>query len=288
MLNLKEIQEKFNSLPSGDVQIILAEIIGRNRAYILAHPEFRPNIFQRVKIWTALKKLLSGCPVAAILGHKEFYGLDFLINTHTLIPRPDTEIMVEEAVNYLDKSELNGDGPALIDIGTGSGCIPISIIKALNRKAINAFAVDISRSALRMAKKNVKRHKVNITLFRSDLFSKFGTMLSGCASFVITANLPYLTGEQYRTEPSIRFEPETALVSDETNGLNIYAKLFGQIDEMLKNKPFTILCEIDPRQNVTATAMAKQYFPDAAIKIKKDLSGRDRLLIIKQTPNWKP
>lgn len=285
MLSLKEIQEKYKSLPGSDVQIILAEIIGQDRAYILAHPEFRPNIFQRFKIRTALKKLSSGCAVAVILGHKEFYGLDFLINKHTLIPRPDTEILVEEAANILRAGELNGDKQILVDVGTGSGCIPISIVKTFKNNSIKIIAIDISRKALSMAKINAKLHKVDIHFIHGDLIRNLDATLSGYDSRIFTANLPYLTVEQYRTEPSVRYEPGTALVSDETNGLNIYARLFGQIDDMLKNKRFIIFCEIDPRQNIAATALAKNYFPNAAIEIKKDLSGRDRLLIINQTLN---
>lgn len=287
MQNLKAIREKFNSLPDGDVQIILAEIIGRDRAYILAHPEYRPNIIQRVKIRTALKKLSLGYPVAVILGHKEFYGLDFLVNKHTLIPRPDTEMLVSEALKILRNNQFGGNEQMLIDVGTGSGSIPIAIAKTLKVAGIKTIATDISRRVLRVAKKNAKRHQADILFFHRDLIADLDSILSDYNVFVITANLPYLTGEQFRAEPSIRREPKTALVSDETIGLNIYAKLFGQIYDILTNSQLFILCEIDPRQNIAATALAIKYFPNAAIEIKKDLSGRDRLLTIKQAPNLK-
>jgi release factor glutamine methyltransferase len=287
MPSLKEIQEKFKLLPSGDVLIILADIIGCDPAYILAHPEYRPNVIQCFKIRTALKKLPFGYPVAVILGHKEFFCLDFLVNRHTLIPRPDTEIMVEEVKNIIRENEPGGDKQMMIDVGTGSGCIPIAIIKSLNHQYITAIAIDISRDALRVARKNAKRHNVDIHFVHGDLISNLEPTLSGYDSFIITANLPYLTGEQYRAEPSIWREPIIALVSDSANGLDIYAKLFGQINNLLKNGRLYILCEIDPRQNIAASALAKKYFPNADIEIKKDLSGRDRLLMIKQASNLK-
>jgi release factor glutamine methyltransferase len=195
--------------------------------------------------------------------------------------------MVEEVINIIRADEFGANKQMMIDVGTGSGCIPIAILKTLQPRTIETSAVDISRGALRAARKNAKRHGVDIRFFHGNLLTNFGSTLSGYDSYIFTANLPYLTGEQYRSEPSIRREPKTALVSDDFNGLNIYGKLFGQINDLIKNGDIFILCEIDPRQNIAALALAKKYFSDADIEIKKDLSGRDRLLIIKQATNLK-
>lgn len=292
MPTLKEIRENYISLPDIDIQTVLSGITGRERPYILAHPEYRPGIIRYIKIRTALNKLSRGYPVAYVLGHKEFFGLDFLVNRHTLIPRPDTEIMVEEAANILGR---HAGGALLIDVGTGSGCVPIAINKTLNNGGINTslrtIALDISLSALRVAKKNAKRHGVNITFKKSGLLKNLcDPQLNNADSIVITANLPYLTRAWAESEPSIAYEPRIALIADEINGLSLYEKLFQQISDTswFREHRLSILGEIDPRQSAAAAALAKKYFPSAGIRIKKDLSGHDRLIVIEGALNLKP
>lgn len=286
MLNLKAIREKYNHLPDGDVQIILAGIIRRDRAYILAHPEYRPTACQRVQIALALSKLARHYSVALILGHKEFYGLNFFVNKHTLIPRPDTELMAESAINILNQQTGGG---LLIDVGTGSGCIPIAVLKTLKQKNIIAVATDISGSALRTAKKNSLHHSVNIVFNKSDLLKNLNdSLLNNTGAVVITANLPYLTRAWTKAEPSIAREPDTALIADDANGLCLYKKLFHQINNrpIFFKRHLSILIEIDPRQTSEALALAKESFPHlSSIDIKKDLSGRDRLIVINIEPS---
>ncbi|KKP59465.1 MAG: Release factor glutamine methyltransferase [Candidatus Magasanikbacteria bacterium GW2011_GWC2_34_16] len=281
MLNLSNIQKKYSGkIAATDLDLLLAASINQPRVFLLTHPEYRPSILSRIKFAYYLYLYKKGYSVAAILKHKEFFGLDFYVNKHVLIPRPDTEIMVETVIkkikNY-EKSNL-----ILIDIGTGSGCIPISIIKNINNN-IKTIAIDISRQALRVAKKNAKIHNVNINFLHGDLLSPFNNLsIYQFNNLIITANLPYLTNNQFISEPSIQKEPQLALVADNTNGLSLYEKLLLQIQPLLliTNCSLLICLEIDPSQIKAIKSLINRYLPQAKITIKKDLSGLDRLVEI--------
>lgn len=247
-----------------DLDLLRAHSIGKNREFLYTHPEYKPNFWQRLKFRYFLWKYHQGYSVAAITGHKEFFGLDFYVNKDILIPRPETELLVENAIAEIKKIQ---NKIILIDIGTGSGCIPIAILKSIAPTDITAYAIDISKSALRVAKKNAIKHGVKINFIHSDLLKSLPNP-DPSHHLIITANLPYLTQEQFNSEPSIKKEPKIALIADNKNGLSIYEKLLQQTRQ-LKN-PATIFLEIDPAQAGKMPGL-----------IKKDLSGSDRLVIIK-------
>ncbi len=254
-----------------DAELLLAHALGKTREFILAHPEYKPNIFQRIKYKCYINKREKGIPLAYITGKKEFFNLDFLVNKHTLIPRPETELMVELTIK-----EIKNKDCILIDIGTGSGCIPISILKNIN-KNIPTFATDISSKAIRMAKKNAKRHKVDIKFLKGNLLEPMIEKMPN-KHLVITANLPYLTEEQYKKESSIQHEPKSALVASQ-QGLGLYEELLRQIKE-LKNS-FSLFLEIDPDQTTQITELIKKHLPDKSIEVQKDLARRDRVVVVK-------
>lgn len=273
-----------------DVQLLLAFSLKKPREFIVAHPEYNLNFFEYLKFKNFLKKRKSGIPLAYITGHKDFFGLDFLVNKHTLVPRPDTEILVETVVQTLWSMEHRAwNNVTLIDVGTGSGCIPIAILKTIKQfdnLTINTFATDISKPALKIAKKNAKKNKVDIKFLHGNLleslfhvpYSMFHTPCSTPnAPIIITANLPYLTQEQFKNEPSIQREPYSALVAED-NGLALYKKLLKQIKTLYTNSTISLFLEIDPSQSYPLTEYIKTIFPNAKIEIKKDLAGRDRVL----------
>lgn len=282
---LKKIFESNNISESQyrTARIITANIINCDLAYILAHPERNFSIIEKIKINRALYKLKKNIPLAYILGKKDFFGLNFFVNKHVLIPRPETEIMVETAIQLI--RNLRNEEVFLVDIGTGSGCIPISIIKRSDHKNLRVITIDKSNKALQIAKINSKKHNIKINFLHGDLFSpilKKLRLTTNCKNMLITANLPYLTKKQFASEISIRYEPKGALISDNYNGLSLYEKMFKQINSFSSsiNYPIVILIEIDPRQSKDAIILTKKYFPEAKIKIKKDLAGHDRLIII--------
>ena len=283
MFTLKEIQCHF--APSGDqrdINILLAESVKKNTAFLYAHPEYRLRLPEYLRWRWFIHRYQRGYSVAAIVGHKEFFGLNFLVNRHVLVPRPETELMVEEVIETLATTPYSLRPTLLIDVGTGSGCIPISILKTSPTQPTAAFAIDISAATLKVARKNAARHSVNIQFLQGNLlepFIKTYKLLPTNYQLIITANLPYLTREQVASEPSIWREPATALVAED-GGLALYQKLFAQIQTLPGQKPLTILCEIDPSQNEKMTALIKNFFPAAILEIKKDLAGLDRLVVI--------
>jgi len=259
-----------------DLTIILSNVINKPKEFIYAHPDFILNPKQQIKFWWLTKKYQNHYPVAYLTGHKEFFGLDFSVTPDTLIPRPDTEIMVAEAIKILNENQ----NCTLIDMGTGSGCIPISILKNI-KNTVPAIAVDISRAALNVAHKNAKKHQVKIDFRIGNLFAPIKSKdLS--ENLLITANLPYLTLNQTTNEQSIKREPWSALYGG-YDGLEFYRQLIDQITNFCKTKKpnkIWLLLEIDPTQHETLKNIITQKIPTAKIKTQLDLAGLERLIIL--------
>jgi release factor glutamine methyltransferase len=321
-----DLQKKYHDIPASDMDLLLAATIKKGKEFVYSHPEYPISIIQYLHFRRFIHRYKKGYSVAAITRHKEFYGLDFFVNKNVLIPRPDTELMVAEATKEITNSKLQIPNKfqnpkskiTLIDVGTGSGCIPISI--ACHAEFISAsqkipkqvrddmliFATDISRSALRVAKKNAKKHKVKINFLRGNLLEPIlktpssilpligggtesvltiispSTTRGGArGGVVITANLPYLTEKQFQSEPSIQREPKKALVA-KNNGLALYEELLAQIKSLfiIHNSSFLILFEIDPSQIEAITKLITKYLPESKIEIKKDLGGLYRIVKI--------
>ncbi|MEA3464257.1 MAG: peptide chain release factor N(5)-glutamine methyltransferase [Patescibacteria group bacterium] len=289
---LKQHKIKF---PHLDAEILLSHVIKKPREYLLTHPEKQLAKIQIANYKFQIAKRAKGKPVAYITGHKEFYGLDFYINKNVLIPRPETELMVDEALRIT----RNVERVTFIDAGTGSGCIIITLAKLLNRKSkiknLKFFAADISEPALTIARKNAKLHNVykKIKFLHGNLLkpiiNNFSIRQSASrrsgqnSKFVITANLPYLTPAQIKNSPSIKHEPKLALSAGQ-DGLKYYRQLFKQINQCLMvNNQCLILIEIDPYQTIKIKQLIKKELAHSKIKIKKDLAGLNRLVIINIT-----
>lgn len=279
-MTIKKILKKYSGQTLLDAEIILANIIKQDKIFILSHPEKEISWWQNFIFQRQLKKLIAGWPVSYLVGRKDFFGLEFLINKYTLIPRPDTETMVAKVLEILNNAT---EKHILIDLGTGSGCIPVAVGANLKQQIINKqltiYASDISNGALKIARKNSQRFQIKIIFKRGDLLTPWKKLISHTDNIIVTANLPYLTKKQFADEPSIQHEPYTALVSDENTGLNIYKKLLLQITEY-PNKKWVILLEIDPTQVKEIASLLKNILPAGKIEIKKDLAGRDRLVIV--------
>ncbi|HLC70090.1 MAG TPA: HemK/PrmC family methyltransferase [Patescibacteria group bacterium] len=258
--------------------ILYAKSIGQSKEFVYSHPEYRPTPIERLRFWYYLRQAKRNIPLAYIIHEQEFCSLRFKVNRHTLIPRPDTELMVGEVVKILNNSKNS----LFIDVGTGSGCIAISaLVEVKKNPSTNpqTIAIDLSKKALKVARKNAKLHQVNIKFVQGNLLTPLSdTKLGNFKNIVITANLPYLTSEQFAKEPSIQHEPHEALVADSTNGLSLYKKLLEQATTF--PFPTTLLLEIDPGQSSGVKQLASSLFPEALLKIKTDLTGRDRLAII--------
>lgn len=277
------LRSAYRQIDKLDADLLLSFALGKPREYLLTHENDPVESLIKNKFNKFVKKRKAGTPLAYITGHKEFFGLDFLVDKNTLIPRPDTEVMVEEVIKQLQYIEQTGKSqPLLIDVGTGSGCIPISIIKKnLTTTSLDTIAIDISKKALLIAKQNTKKHKVKIKFLSGNLLKPVLKLKNKFEDIIITANLPYLTEDQYQSEKSIQLEPKIALVA-ENEGLALYEELLQQIKQLSTTynlKP-TVYLEIDPSQSEKITVLIKKILPETKVEIKKDLAGKDRLVII--------
>lgn len=279
----KSLKTKKILTPQLDAEIILAFLLGKTREYLLAHLEKKiaPTIAKKYLKLADLRG--KGEPVAYLIGHKEFFGLSFLVNKNTLIPRPETEILVEEALKIIENKK---NKILCVDIGTGSGNIIISLAKKTRNKKEEFIGLDLSAKALKIAKINARLNKVieKIKFFKSDLLKKVFEnypLLIGYNSIVLIANLPYVPSENLKKLNSpetagLKFEPKLAL-NGGLDGLNFYRKLASQIKKALKNnKNIILLCEINFDQGKEIKKIFS-FFKKA--EIKKDLSGLDRVFI---------
>jgi release factor glutamine methyltransferase len=193
-----------------EVRCLLQAVLQVNHAYLLSHPEYQLSNEQYVHYSALFERRLSGEPIAYILGEREFFGMKFKVTPATLIPRPETELLVEMALQRIPQGTCR-----VLDMGTGSGAI--ALIIAHERPNAEVVAVDASEAALEIARLNVQQLKLNnVKLLRSDWF----TALQGERFDVIVSNPPYVAADDvHLTLGDLRFEPLTALVSGEY-GLN--------------------------------------------------------------------
>jgi release factor glutamine methyltransferase len=293
-VTISHLKKEFLSISAFDLDLLLENIIKKPRAFILAHPEFKLSKTQILSLKSKIKKRLKGEPLAYILGRKEFYGLNFKVDKHTLIPRPETELIIEEALNFMARDSR----PAtFIDVGAGSGCLIITLAKLLKKKNGSPkikhkfFGIDISKKALEIACQNAKLHKINkkIKFLNGNLLSPIihnPLFLAHNISFIILANLPYLTREQIKKSPTIKYEPKLALEAGK-DGLKYYRKLLKQIVFLFNflspssRLRISAILEIDPGQKIKISRLVKKELPGAKIKIKKDLRGHNRIIVLK-------
>ncbi|HBA36910.1 TPA: hypothetical protein DCZ15_03485 [Candidatus Falkowbacteria bacterium] len=298
-----------SALPRPETEILLAFLSGQSREFLLTHPEtaFSRSLYKKFRALE--KKRLAAWPIAYLVGNKEFYNLNFRVDPAVLVPRPETEMIVDEILADVALTEKqkkpSGTRPGrkrliIVDIGTGSGAIIIAAAQELKRlfpavyKTSVFGATDISPTALKIAAQNARRHRLadKIKFYRGDLLAPFRPTLKkyladndkndSAGRLLISANLPYLTPAQIKNSPSIRREPRLAL-NGGRDGLRSYEKLFRQLNAYdLSKIAYTVLCEIDPGQTKKIRALAKKYFPAAEQELKKDLAQKNRLLVIKK------
>jgi len=269
----KLIKQYSGQLPSEELDILLALALHKKVEYIYKNSPLKISTSATKKFVKLVRQRRAGWSIAYLRGYKEFFGYKFLINKHTLIPRPESEIIVEQTLAYLKKYKLKN--PHIIDIGTGSGCLILSVAK--NYSQADYTATDISIHALQIARTNARKLglKKQIKFYKSNLLKKINTSASSVQKFdIILANLPYLKLEQMK-EASIKKEPRVALLAG-ADGLSYYRKLLEQIPPHL-NKKYLILLEIDPSQKDLIAKNIKANLPKAKIKFLKDLAGHFRI-----------
>ena len=185
-----------------DAELILAHALHKERVFLHAHPDYELTESEQRKAEEYLKRRQNHEPVAYILGSKEFYGREFVVTPDTLIPRPETEAIIDLV------KELSLEKPKILDVGTGSGCIAITL--KLELPESDVMAVDISEKALVVAEKNADNLHANLEFKKSDLLKNVDEKFD-----IIVANLPYVDKNWDWLSPELDFEPETALYSED-------------------------------------------------------------------------
>lgn len=272
--------------PALDAEILVAHAIGRDRSYVLSHPSENLTTEQLQKLEKMTKKRLKSYPVPYLTNQREFWSNNFYVDESVLIPRPETELLVEEAIREL----VGKRGQYVVDIGTGSGCIAITLAKEMPEHAY--LATDISPEALRTAQLNSIKHRVKdkVNFYQGNLLDPLFNTTEPLANenLLLLANLPYVdmnrnprgekTPYSRALTEGISYEPRQALHGG-YKGLEIPKKLLVQLQKYgIRNS--VILMEIGIDQISELYDYTKKIFPEANISVRKDLSDLERMMRI--------
>ena len=234
--------------------------------------EYLNKYLEKDKLKEGLKKLKQGIPVQYIVGNVDFYNYNFIVNENVLIPRFETEELVEKTIKIIKK---NFDkNIRILDIGTGSGCIAITLKKELPYAIVDA--VDISDSALNVAKENAKRNNAEINFIKSDIFQNVKEKYD-----VIISNPPYISYDEEIMDIVKNNEPNIALYADD-NGLYFYKKIINESKKYLNDK-YLIALEIGYLQGSKIKEEALKEYKE--VYIEKDLQSKDRFIFIHDFKN---
>lgn len=261
-----------------DAQILLVHTLDIDRSALYAHPERALTPAEEQRYLALVERRARGEPIAYLVGHQEFYSLDFVVDRRVLIPRPETEMLVEVALRICREKIDAGRVPIVADIGTGSGAIPIAI--AVNETRLPyLYASDISADALQVAAINCRRQGVErrVRLLQGDLDASLPEPVD-----VLTANLPYIgTSEMDTLEEDVRaYEPHLALFSG-INGLAHIERLFANLSQSRTLLPgAALLLEIGYAQRPLLESLLANYWPGASSTFLRDYAGWDRVLRI--------
>ena len=266
-----------SATPGLDAQVLLAQILGRSRTWVMAHPEAVLTADQAQELDLSMARLEAGEPLPYVLGHWEFYSIDLEVTQAVLIPRPETEVLVEQALAWLQQRRGEPHGGleklAAVDVGTGSGCISIAL--ARNLPGLRILASDLSLPALDVAKRNARRCQVDGQVFfvQSDLLPGLGRRLD-----LVCANLPYIPTSTLHELRVGQSEPWTALDGG-PDGLTLISRLMQQFQGRMAPGGLALL-EIEASQGQAVLTLARSNFPGACCQVLPDLAGFERVLRI--------
>ena len=256
--------------PALDARLLLEHVLQRDHAFLIAHDDTLLGVDQEAAYRALLKRAAAHEPIPYLIGHAPFMGLDFTVSHHVLIPRPETEQLVEIGIDWgKDKG-----GIRVADIGTGSGCIAVSLARFLPQ--VEIVAIDVSPRALEIAAANAARHAPGrVGLVRANLLSAIATGLD-----LVAANLPYIAGHEWPTLPiGVKsYEPTLALHGGE-DGLELIRELLPQAAERMRPGGLVLL-EIGWQQGDAVAALARDWFPAADVSVRADFAGHDRIVAI--------
>jgi release factor glutamine methyltransferase len=254
-----------------DADVLLGHVMKRPREWLWAHDDRRLTAAQARRFRLLLAQRSRRVPVAYLTGVKEFFGEPIRVNRSVLVPRPDTEVLVEAGLRFLHDRPRARD---VIDLGTGSGAIAIAVSRNCPRARV--LALDNDERALQVARANVRARHVSrrVKVRRSDLFQRAGP------ADLVLANLPYLSAVDLRRRPpDVRHEPKGAL-NGGADGLRLIRRALANAPRMLRSGGAMVI-ECDPRQARSVASLARSSFPGATIGVLADLSRRSRAVEVR-------
>ena len=281
MSSLREtIQSTHQALESSGIpdarleaEVMVMNLMGmaRHDIYAQQEAEFGPQL--EPGLASMVERRLAREPLAYIIGYREFYGINLLVTPNVLIPRPETETVVEHAL-FMALMGMETTDLVIADVGTGCGAVAVNL--AIHLPAARIYALDCADAVLDVAAYNIRAHNVadRVRLGKGDLLEPLPEPVD-----LIAANLPYVPTERLATlQPEVRWEPREALDGG-SDGLTLVRRLIAQAPGRLKEGG-TVLLELDPEQVPAVRELARERFPNATVSVEQDLSRRDRVFVI--------
>jgi release factor glutamine methyltransferase len=257
-----------------EAEVMIMNVMRMPRQALFSEQESEVAPQQEQALSQIIERRLKREPLAYILGYKEFYGVNLLVNPNVLIPRPETESLVEQAL-FMALMGMETRELVIADVGTGTGAIAINL--AIHLPAARIYAIDSADPVLDVASYNIRAHNVadRIKLLKGDLLEPLEETVD-----LIVANLPYIPTERIPTlQPEIQWEPREALDGG-PDGLELVRKLLQQAAGDKLKEHGIILLELDPEQIPQVRALSWELFPEAEITVEKDLAQQDRMFVI--------
>ena len=267
---LKRARGRIASL---DAHVLLAHVLKCERAMLIARPERELSAEEQAQFAALIERAADDVPVAYLIGRRAWYDMDLQVTSAVLVPRPETELLLERALAFLAQ---HPGVPAAVDVGTGSGALAVGVKKHQPRTVVHA--VDVSAEALDVARRNAAVYAPAVIFHQGDLLAP----LDGHQPFdLIMANLPYIPSETARSLPVAKHEPLLALDGG-ADGLALIARLLAQIASGRMARPGgLILLEIGADQGAACAALAPKHLPGAAVRVLPDYAGLDRIVEIR-------
>jgi release factor glutamine methyltransferase len=258
--------------PRLDAEVLLFTAIGASRTELYCRFDDEIDSVGLARFEELLARRLRGEPVSYIIGRKEFMGLEFFVDKRVMIPRPETELLVEKALEILGRRARRGQGLLTVDVGTGSGAIVVSLAQRF--PDLTFYATELSSDALEVARINAAHHNVagRIKFLEGSLLGPIQEKVD-----VVVSNPPY-TKLVELPAGILDYEPHAALDGG-PDGLSYLRDLLVQAEDRLRPRG-AVLLEIDPRQRSVVTSLAAAHFPRSAVAVDKDYSGADRVVVV--------
>ena len=256
-----------------EAEVMVMNVVRMLRQDIFAHQETELSAPQERELAQVVARRLKREPLAYILGYREFYGINLLVTSEVMVPRPETETLVEQAL-FMSLIGMEAAQLVIADVGTGCGAIAINL--AIHLPGARIYALDTEDSVLDVASYNVRAHNVadRVTLLKGDLLEPLPEAVD-----LMVANLPYIPTERISTlQPEVQWEPRGALDGG-PDGLDLVGGVLSQAGAKLKGHGM-ILLELDPEQVPAVEELTRRHFPEATTNVEQDLAHQDRIFVI--------